>query len=246
MVNLLRMTLHISGELTATLVHGGLLDIMGFIESYSLDGNLEDHAAQAHRRFALSICALATYMLVSADARVSCNLVSIASQMGARKNITPLVLAETIMGMDLVYAGKTNTFSSSPLLLQIWLSDKIGLLEVPQAGWDHFPKRILQRPMLYLEIELERWFVFLNDLQLEEVVWRCPWLDLPNMVVHSAGFERMVITGLTNFTFYIPGRILRQLGLSQGQNCAGTEDFYIPNFNAQTKKTNICRHPNLA
>ncbi|KAI8555279.1 hypothetical protein RHMOL_Rhmol05G0162700 [Rhododendron molle] len=61
------------------------------------------------------------------------SLVSVAAQMGARRNVVPLVLAEMLMGLDLVYTGQTNTFSGSPLLLQLWLSDKIGLLAAPEA-----------------------------------------------------------------------------------------------------------------
>ncbi|KAI8542888.1 hypothetical protein RHMOL_Rhmol08G0174700 [Rhododendron molle] len=53
------------------------------------------------------------------------------------------------------------------------------------------------------------------------------------MAIHSIGFEIMVIADLTRFTFSIPGRILHQLGLGR-QNCAGSEDFCILDFNAQT------------
>ncbi|KAI8568949.1 hypothetical protein RHMOL_Rhmol02G0240400 [Rhododendron molle] len=43
----------------------------------------------------------------------------------------------------------------------------------------------------------------------------------------------MVIAGLSSFTFYIPGRILRQLGISQGSHQAGVETFHVPAFTAQ-------------
>lgn len=83
MSHLLRMTMNISEELTASIIHDGELDIARLIELYGPDGVLEDYVEQAYRRFALSICALAAYMLVLADGKVSPSLVSIASQMGA-------------------------------------------------------------------------------------------------------------------------------------------------------------------
>ncbi|KAI8568929.1 hypothetical protein RHMOL_Rhmol02G0239000 [Rhododendron molle] len=43
----------------------------------------------------------------------------------------------------------------------------------------------------------------------------------------------MVTAGLSSFTFYIPSRILRQLGISQGSHRAGVETFHIPAFTAQ-------------
>ncbi|KAI8560173.1 hypothetical protein RHMOL_Rhmol04G0235500 [Rhododendron molle] len=53
------------------------------------------------------------------------------------------------------------------------------------------------------------------------------------MAAHSDGFDRIVIAGLASFTFYIPGRILRQLGISQENNRVSTGNFRLPNFNAQ-------------
>lgn len=53
------------------------------------------------------------------------------------------------------------------------------------------------------------------------------------MTVTSAGFERVVIAGLASFTFYIPGRILRRLGMSQGNHRSGTEYFQPPDFDAR-------------
>ncbi|KAI8559989.1 hypothetical protein RHMOL_Rhmol04G0220000 [Rhododendron molle] len=68
----------------------------------------------------------------------------------------------------------------------------------------------------------------------DEIAWRCSWLDVPNMATHSDGFDKMVIAGLTRFMFYIPSRILRQLGICQENNRISTGNFHLPNFNAQT------------
>lgn len=166
------------------------------------------------------ICLLAAYLLIPLDGRVSPLLVSVAAQMGAQRNVMPLVLAETLLGLALVYTDQTDTFSGSPLLLQVnspsspffdfhtfsfylnsqlglllasylffrsglfgfllvfsliqlWLSDKIGLLHPPEAGWNLFSKRIHQRQMRFPEMDLEGWYEFMNHMKPDEIAWRC-------------------------------------------------------------------------
>lgn len=87
--------------------------------------------------------------------------------------------------------------------------------------------------MLYSEIATEEWYAFLHDMQSEDIVWRCPWLNLPAMAINSASFQRMVIASLVSFTFYIPGRTLHQFGMSQGLHKARVETFQPPDFNAR-------------
>ncbi|KAI8574624.1 hypothetical protein RHMOL_Rhmol01G0368600 [Rhododendron molle] len=228
MSNLLRTKLNISKGLAASIIHDGELDIPRLIELYGPGGILQNYVEQSHLRFAFSLCALAAYAFVPADGKVSPSVVSMAAQMGARKNIIPAILAETLMGLDRFKSGQTRVFSGSPRLLQIWFSDKVGLLEAPQAGWEYFLRRLLERPMLYPERGMIEWYVFLHDLQSNDYVWRCPWLIMPEMAVNTTGLERVIIAGLANFTFYIPGHFLRQLGLSQGLHRAGIKDFQLP------------------
>ncbi|KAI8538464.1 hypothetical protein RHMOL_Rhmol09G0106100 [Rhododendron molle] len=234
MSHLLRMKLNISEELAASIIHDGELDVPRLIELYGPNEILENHVEQTHLRFAFSICALAAYMLVPANGKVCPSIVRIASQMGVRKNIIPIVLAETLMGLDLFKSRESNVFSGSPRLLQVWLFDKVGLLEAPQANWDHFPRRMLKRSMLYPEQDMLGWYVILHDIQSNDYVWICPWLNMPEMAINSTGFERVLFASLASFTFYIPGRILRQLGITQGLQRAGIEDFQLPDFNSPT------------
>ncbi|KAI8535787.1 hypothetical protein RHMOL_Rhmol10G0201200 [Rhododendron molle] len=102
--------------------------------------------------------------------------------------------------------------------------------ELNIAGVEHFPRQLVEKPMVYLELLIEEWYAFLNDMQSEDIVWRCPWLNLPVMTVNSAGFKRVVLAGLMSFTFYIPGRTLCQLGTSQESRCFGKERFELPTF----------------
>ncbi|KAI8550534.1 hypothetical protein RHMOL_Rhmol06G0114600 [Rhododendron molle] len=183
MSQLLQTKLKIPEELSTSIIQNGELNIVRLIELYGPEGALGDYVEQAHRHFVLSICALVAYMLIPTNEGISPSLVSIALQMDARKNIMPIILAETLMGLDLVKSGQAGWFSGCPLLLQS-----------------------------------------------EDIVWRCPWLNLSEMTVSSAGFKRVVLAGLTSFTFYIPGRTLRQLGTNQENRRFGREHFELPTF----------------
>ena len=114
--------------------------------------------------------------------------------------------------------------------MQLWLSDKLGVLDIPQAGYELFPRQLIERPLVIQGLVADEWFAFLNDMQNKDIVWRCPWLNLTEMTLCSAGYNRVVIAGLTSFTYYIPGRTLRQLGRSQGYHRYGAEDFELPVF----------------
>ncbi|KAI8559889.1 hypothetical protein RHMOL_Rhmol04G0210900 [Rhododendron molle] len=89
MPGLLVSSLNISRGLADTILEGGQVNIMRLIERYSPDGDLEDEAVQARRRFTLVICLLATYLLIPADGRVSPLLVSVAAQMEHEKKWSP-------------------------------------------------------------------------------------------------------------------------------------------------------------
>lgn len=117
MPKLLKSYLNISGGAAKSLLSSSQINVMRLMEWYGPKGNTKDTAVQARRQFALAISVLAAYMLVSPDGRVNPSLVSVAAQMGTRRNVVPLVLLETLIGLDLVYTGQRNTFSSSPLLL---------------------------------------------------------------------------------------------------------------------------------
>ncbi|KAI8551024.1 hypothetical protein RHMOL_Rhmol06G0152700 [Rhododendron molle] len=230
MSQLLQAKLNIPEELSTSIIQNGELNIVRLIELYGPERALGDYVGQAHRRFVLSICALAAYILIPTEEGVCPSIVSIALQMDARKSIMPVVLAETLIGLALVKSGQASWFSGCPLLLQLWLSDKVGVLEASEAGFEHFPRQLAERPMMYLELLIEEWYAFLNDMQSEDIVWRCPWLNLPEMTVSSVGFKRVVLAGLTSFTFYIPGQTLRQLGTNQKNRCFGREHFELPTF----------------
>ncbi|KAI8542715.1 hypothetical protein RHMOL_Rhmol08G0160600 [Rhododendron molle] len=113
--------------------------------------------SEARRRFALVISGLAAYLLVSPNGQVDPSLVSVATQLSARRNVVPMVLAEMLIGLDLASTGQIMVFGGSPLLLQLWLSDKLGLIAAPETNWPHLLGWMHQRGMLYPEMTIEEW-----------------------------------------------------------------------------------------
>ena len=101
------------------LLEGGNLNVLRIIAEFSPTGEEDDMTWQARRRHALTICILAAYFLVSSFGPVDPMLVGIADQLTERKFIIPLVLGETLVGLDRVRTGQTTTFGGSPLLLQV-------------------------------------------------------------------------------------------------------------------------------
>lgn len=71
---------------------------------------------------ALCTCLLAAYLLVPSKGHASSALVSVVVQIEARKDVVPMVLAETLLGLDKVCFGQTEVFGGSPLLLQVGFS----------------------------------------------------------------------------------------------------------------------------
>ncbi|KAI8524815.1 hypothetical protein RHMOL_Rhmol13G0179300 [Rhododendron molle] len=119
MSKLLKSALKISKGAAEGLLSGGQINIMRLMAWYGPEGDLTDTAVQARRQFVLTICVLAAYLLVPPDEQVNPSLVHVATQLGVRKNIVSMVLAETLVGLDLAATGQTETFGGSPLVLQL-------------------------------------------------------------------------------------------------------------------------------
>jgi len=118
----LASSLGLNDGIARYLVSHGRLNVMRLIEMFSPLGDSADVTYQTRRMTALCMCLLAAYFLVPSDGHVSSALVSVAMQIEARKDVVPMVLAETLMGLDKVRSGETGTFGGSPLLLQVGFS----------------------------------------------------------------------------------------------------------------------------
>jgi len=108
------------------LLRGNALDILRLFADFRPCGDLTDFTIQNRRMFALCMCLLASYLLVPLDGNASPSIASVALQIEQRRDVVPMVLAETLMGLDAICSGRTNVFGGSPLLLQVWVMVIVG------------------------------------------------------------------------------------------------------------------------
>ncbi|KAF7136629.1 hypothetical protein RHSIM_Rhsim08G0127600 [Rhododendron simsii] len=78
----------------------------------------------------------------------------------------------------------------------------------------------------------ELWVHRFHQVTEEMIAWRTNWADLPVMALSNMGRSRMMLAGMFGWTFYIPYRILRQLGVRQ--TMPPHEYFIMPPFKFST------------
>ncbi|KAI8568249.1 hypothetical protein RHMOL_Rhmol02G0184000 [Rhododendron molle] len=195
--------LGLSDNAARYLVRNGHLNAMRLIELFSPPGDLRDMTYQTRRMIALCMCLLAAYLLVPSAGHASSALASVVVQVEARKDVIPMVLAETLIGLDKFCSGETETFGGSPLLLQIWLCDKVNVLTIPPSNWAYEARLLSQRCFEFEDRSRAEWVDFLRRRRAETIA---------------------------SFTFYIPYRIQRQLGLRQEGPAEVLVDVVLPFF----------------
>ena len=120
------------------------------------------------------------------------------------------------------------------IFVQIWLCEKLNLLEDVDWNWVYTPQRISTRDLRHPDLPEHMWRETMADIGIHGIVWRGYGLDIEYSAVQTAGFYRMVIPGMKSFTFYIPMRTLRQLGVNQEVPADDSVIFELPGFNVRT------------
>ena len=120
------------------------------------------------------------------------------------------------------------------IFVQIWLCEKLNLLEDVDWNWVYTPQRISTSDLRHPDLPEHMWRETMADIGIHSIVWRGYGLDIEYSAVQTAGFYRMVIPGMKSFTFYIPMRTLRQLGVNQEVPADDSVIFELPGFNVRT------------
>ncbi|KAI8530521.1 hypothetical protein RHMOL_Rhmol11G0065800 [Rhododendron molle] len=115
MKKLLKTKLGVSSGATDFLIQDGAIKILRRFEMFNPPKDLTDFKYQGHRITACCICLLTAFLLVSSFGEPISLLVGVAAQIEAHKNVAPLVLAKTLMGLNVVHAGQTQTFGDVAL-----------------------------------------------------------------------------------------------------------------------------------
>ncbi|XP_047337186.1 uncharacterized protein LOC124940699 [Impatiens glandulifera] len=173
---------------------------------------------------------LAHYLLSPEDNKPSNYVLKVAIELTNRnKDPSAIILAETLMGLDKSMGKKEILKQGSPLLLQIWLLDKMGVLQPPPPSikWMS-PLMQMERLLKVQKIDLVKSF---DDDDTPQMI-RCtmPWYGIKKMAYSMEGIPIIFLLGLNETTFYIPGRIPQQFGLSLVPLMPTGAIIHVPKF----------------
>ncbi|KAF5933240.1 hypothetical protein HYC85_029411 [Camellia sinensis] len=142
----------------------------------------------------------------------SVRLTEVAQGLKEGKSRIAMTLAEMLMGLDAFYRHETTRLAGSPLLLQVWLMDKLQIVDSCPA---YLARGYFFRHRLVNALDEGWWFAWMCRLSADRITWRCPWLSLPAMSYNMPRHTRIQLIGLTHCAFYFPFRIRRQFGHDQ-------------------------------
>ena len=143
--------------------------------------------------------------------------IGIVSQVKDGDNLASLILAETLLGLDSVFlGGESQNFFGSPLTLQIWLMERLDIIDTPTVA-DYGPGNFLNRTVLKTKCQIEsNWVKFLNKKSSVSIRWNFFWWKCPPLLLRSPGLDHIFIVGLRRATFYKIDKLLRQFQYEQG------------------------------
>ena len=112
--------------------------------------------ANMQKIFGLALCFVGEFLLCSgrhgfADARA----ISVVSQIKDGDYHVSLILAEILLGLDVVFhGGESQNFLRSPLALQIWLMEQLDMI-VKSTTSNYGPSSFLNRTVIKIECQIE-------------------------------------------------------------------------------------------
>ena len=85
------------------------------------------------------------------------------SQIKDGDNHASLIMAKTLLGLDVVFhGGEPQNFLGSPLTLQIWLMKRLDIIHRPTTG-NYGPSNFISRIVIKIECQTKSdWVKFLN------------------------------------------------------------------------------------
>ena len=181
------------------------------------------------RQHALAFCLIGRFLITNGTLFVPIEICELVIPLSQSRNIIPMVLAETLNGLDKVQDRFEANFEGSPLLLHMWLLERLNLLPPPSVvnyGAQHFRLRVPEFP---LDASPDEWLNMLYHTSWRSIRWHIPyWKCNEKVLLRTVGCTFIKLMGLKATSFYWPSRILRQFGAIQT----------IPNHQASTTQTN--------
>ena len=175
------------------------------------------------RRRAFGFCLLHCYIFqghVDKEMRGDPLFLNLVEQLELRKSPACLCLGEIILGLDNRKANRELPYLGSPIILQIWLMERLRLIEPPVNMPGYRARSIAMRTRLYMVDFTRVCNYWENKLKSEGgplIRWIVPWWHLRSLTgVSSLDPTRSIrIPGLEFMVCIFPERLLRQVGLKQ-------------------------------
>ena len=165
------------------------------------------------KKFGLALCMAGKLLLCSGRHDfMNARAISIVNQIKDGDNPISLILAETLLGLDVVFHGGENqNFLGSPLTLQIWLKERLGMIAKPTTS-NYGPSNFLSRAVIKTECQTKSdWVRFLDKKSSTSIQWDSYWWKCPPPLLSSLGSDHIFLVGLQRATFYKGDRLFEAI-----------------------------------
>ena len=221
--------LGLPASIISSMVEGNMVNLHAIVSrliskhTYGVIDNMQ-------KNFGLALCFMGEFLLCSIrHGFVDARAISVVSQIKDGDNLVSLILAETLLGLDVVFhGGESQNFLRSPLTLQIWLMERLDMIVRPTTG-NYGPSNFLSRTVIKTKCQTESdWVKFLNEKSSASIRWNCYWLKCPALLLRSPESDHIFIVGLRRATFYKANRLLRQFQYEQGMPSGKRRRHFTP------------------
>lgn len=165
------------------------------------------------RKNACLLLILGTLLLRGEVEMCSLRCLTLVKPIKKRGRLGPLILGETILGLDACTKGETSFFRGCPLLLYMWLCEKF--MMVKPAKVPYLPKHFLARGKSPKMSAIEASGAWYSVFDMEDVEWLNSHFDLNEVVISTGTYRGVPLPTLNYIAFYYPWWVLCHAGHHQ-------------------------------
>jgi len=154
--DLLAGLLRISPSAARSLVVGGMISLPAVLQSVHLR-----EVGDAGHSGAVVLGLVSKLLLVTGELLVDPQLAAITSWMSYRRNPAAVILAETLNGLDAWREGRSDFLRGIPVMLFMWLSERLRLVALPEYPLSAVPNFFSRHFFIFGQdvAGWENWFV---------------------------------------------------------------------------------------
>ncbi|XP_074289125.1 uncharacterized protein LOC141614262 [Silene latifolia] len=146
-----REYLNLSRDEARTIVDGGKVDLLALVHKFRRANDPDIPIIYRRRAFGLILLHLYCFegAIEIPSYRGQARLIRVVEQMENGVNPAWIILAETIKSLDAQKANPNAVFMGSTRLLQVWLSERLGLIDPPLKPEDYHVRSLTNRRRRY-------------------------------------------------------------------------------------------------